>query len=518
MKVSQKTCDIEEGSIIAVALDPKLRELLLANNLGLSRDHRLAGWNVLTILYHDGAASGEVTDLNYLSQKYNNEYLDEEEKPITDEVLKRILDVLSTQAGLIEVSPQKVLKRMMNGGYHIHQSYVYKITSSGIEYLTLMVKVIDADNTVTANITRIQEYCVLVAKLADPELSAEDTQLFNDFQNMLAAYADVMKGMHKLDEDLSELANDLAFNHGGAAAEQLQQMLQDKAIPAFKQLLSQGPRIQALADSTSFSKRVARSQQGSDDLDAAHATGDQAKMLLRFQNVQAYTQRQLERLAGSFDPSATAIDNSLDTVYLLFQTILGAIRLLSQEYDHIQSQTVDVKALTGQIDHLLTHYQSLIVRQPIPRHLPNDREDLDDSADLLNATTMGPVVYAAQTRTTKVATEADNPPLATDDPEVPDAQAGLVEFQQLVMQDADYGVVDHDLTFHSRHARDEVIRLYSATGYSHYDSFAPFGRPVVKVALLKAEPVRIHCVDEQYTVTLPGSFAVWFAKGDEDHE
>jgi len=491
---------------------------LQASNLGLSRDHRLAGWYVLTILYHDGAASGAVTNLNYLVQKYNNSYLDAEEKPITDVVLKRILDVLGNQASLVEVSPRKVRSRMVNGGYHIHQSYVYKITSSGIEYITMMQKVIDADNTVTANITRIREYCELVAKLADPTLSAANTQLYNDFQNMLSAYADVMKGMHKLDEDLSELANDLAFNHGGTAASQLQQMLQDKAIPAFKQLLNQGPRIQALADSNNFSQRVARSQQGSDDLDAAHAAGDQAKMLLRFQRVQDYAQRQLLRLAASFDPSATAIDNSLDTVYLLFQTILSAIRLLSQEYDHIQSQTVDVKALTKQVDRLLQHYPSIIVRQPIPRHLPNDREDLDDTADLLNATTMGPVVYAAATRTKKVATAADNPQLATDDPEVPTAQEGLAEFQKLVMRDATHGVVDHDLTFHSRHARDEVIRLYSATGYDHYDSFAPFGRAIGEVTALEIGPIHIHCVGEAYTVTLPDAFTLTFAEEEAKNE
>ena len=428
----------------------------------------------MTILYHDGAASGAVTNLNYLVQKYNNSYLDAEERPLTEDVLKRILDILGNQASLVEVSPRKVRSRMVNGGYHIHQSYVYKITSSGIEYITMMQKVIDADNTVTANITRIREYC--------------------------------------------ELANDLAFNHGGTAASQLQQMLQDKAIPAFKQLLNQGPRIQALADSTNFSQRVARSQQGSDDLDAAHAAGDQAKMLLRFQRVQDYAQRQLLRLAASFDPSATAIDNSLDTVYLLFQTILSAIRLLSQEYDHIQSQTVDVKALTKQVDRLLKHYSSIIVRQPIPRHLPNDREDLDDTADLLNATTMGPVVYAAAIRTKKVATAADNPQLATDDPEVPTAQEGLAEFQKLVMRDATHGVVDHDLTFHSRHARDEVIRLYSATGYDHYDSFAPFGRAIGEVTALETGPIHIHCVGETYTVTLPDAFTLTFAEEEAKNE
>ncbi|WP_341779163.1 hypothetical protein [Levilactobacillus sp. HBUAS70063] len=118
-------------------------------------------------------------------------------------------------------------------------------------------------------------------------------------------------------------------------------MLKDKAIPAFTQLLDQGPRLQALATSTTFS--------------------DRAKMLLRFNKSREYVQRQLNRLAASFDPSSSAIDNSLDTVYLLFQTILNAIRLLSQEYDHVQNQSVDIKALTGQIDHLLTHYQTVTI-------------------------------------------------------------------------------------------------------------------------------------------------------------
>ncbi|WP_203640655.1 hypothetical protein [Levilactobacillus andaensis] len=496
---------------MAVTLSNKLRDLLLASNLGLSRDHRLAGWNVLTILYHDGATSGVVTTLGTLLQVYNANYLELDERPLTDIVLKRVLDVLSDQAKLVEVAPRKVRLPMKNGAYHIQQSFVYKITSSGIEYLTMMQRVIDADNTVTANITRIQEYCDLVVKLTDPSLAADSTQLYNDFQNMLAAYADVMKGMHKLDEDLSELANDLAFNHGGEAASHLQEMLRDRAIPAFRKLLAQGPRLQSLANSTDFSQRVARSQQGSDDLDAAHAVGDQGKMLIRFQKARDYTQRQLDRLAASFDPSPTAIDSSMDTVYLLFQTILDAIRLLSQEYDHIQGQTVDIQALTGKIDELLTHYQSIVVRQPLPRHLPQDRE-VDDVADLLDATTMGAVVYEAVPQRTVTVTEADNPQLADDDPDVADDQEGLAEFQRVVMQRTDYGEVNHDLEMTSIHARDELIRLYSATGIDHYDSFAPFGRPVVKVeALPDSQPVHVHCGDESYTVTLPSGFAVWFA-------
>ena len=38
---------------------------------------------------------------------------------------------------------------------------------------------------------------------------------------MLSAYSDVMKGMHKLSEDLEELANDLVFDRGGKVAEHL---------------------------------------------------------------------------------------------------------------------------------------------------------------------------------------------------------------------------------------------------------------------------------------------------------
>ena len=51
---------------------------------------------------------------------------------------------------------------------------------------------------------------------------------------MLDAYDDVMKGIHKLEDDLDEIANDIAFNHGSQAAVHLQQMLRqsDPGIPA----------------------------------------------------------------------------------------------------------------------------------------------------------------------------------------------------------------------------------------------------------------------------------------------
>ncbi len=89
--------------------------------------------------------------------------------------MKKVLDVLVTQAGLVEVSPRKVRARMRSGQYHIRQSYVYRITSSGIEYLKMMQKVIDAESTITANTNRIQEYVDLVEKLSVPVRSGANT-------------------------------------------------------------------------------------------------------------------------------------------------------------------------------------------------------------------------------------------------------------------------------------------------------------------------------------------------------
>jgi len=497
---------------IAVKIGSALKQLLLASNLGLNKNHPLAGWQILTILYHDGAGSTPMT-LETLATKYNVDYLDVEtqEAPISNPVLKGVLDVLEAQAHLIEVSSRKVRMPMKNGVYHNQQSYVYKITSSGIEYLTMMQRVVDAENTVTANINRIDEYCQLVDALSAPNLTTDSTQLYNDFAKMLTAYTDVMKGMHKVDDDLSELAHDLAFNHGSAAAEHLQTMLTGKAIPAFKQLLGQAGLVQALADSEEFSAQVARSQQGRDDLDAAHAAGDAGKMVLRSQRTQAYVQRQLHQLALSFNASSSAIDSSLDSVFMLFQTILEVVRLLSQEYDHVQSQTVDVKVLKASLDDLLTNYESLRIPAAIPRHLAQDRI-VTDASDLLQATTMGPVTYALSTRVATVATAADNPTIAADDKTTAQTlKAGLVEFQRLVMRQANTAIIDHDLTFTTVLARDEVARLYSATGYDHYDSFAPFGRAVKEVQTLpKSAAVRLHCAGEQYSVWLPSGFKVEF--------
>jgi hypothetical protein len=497
---------------IAVALSRPLKNLLLASNLGLNKNHPLAGWHVLTILYHDGSNSGVPITLSFLTQRYNADYLDTEnnEQPISDNVLKGVLDVLSDQASLIEASARKIRARTRNGVYTVRTSYVYRITSSGIEYIKMMQRVLDAESTITANTNRIKEYCDLVVKLSQTT-TGTDTALFNDFQNMISAYDDVMNGMHKLDDDLDELANDIAFNHGSAEAKHLQAMLNDQAIPAFKMLINQGPRIQKMNLSTAFAEQVARSQQGTDDLDTAHAIKDQDKLLLRYTRTRDYVRRQLAKLALSVDYRTSAINSSLDSIVLVYHTILSAIKLLSEEYEHVQGQTVDLKALTTQIDQLLTRYQTLSVYSNLPRHLPADRE-IEDPEDLLDASTMGPVAYTATTTTRPVATTADNPAIAEDHYSDSDEKAALAEFQQLVMQSPTHGVIDHDLTFTTLAARDEVIRLYAATGYDTYASFAPFGRPILKVCqLTKSGPIRIHYQGEQFNAVLPTGFTIDFA-------
>lgn len=498
-------------STIAVKMFEDLKSLLLATNLGHSRDHPLAGWYMLTILYHDGTTGGAAVDLHYLADHYNNNYLEQGEAPITDQTLKKVLDELDQQANLIEMSPRKIRAPKSTGGYHIYQSYIYRITSSGIEYLSMMQKVVDAENTVTANTGRIDELCQLVVKLARPQRATADSQLYNDFSKMITAYSDVMKGMHKLDEDLDELANDLAFNHGGAAAKHLQVVLHEQAIPAFVKLTKQGPSLAYLAHEPLFGPQVARSQQGSDDLDAAHAVADHQKMVLREKKTTRYVRQQMTRLALSFDPTSTAIDSSLDTIYLLFQTLQNAVQSLSQEYDLIRGQAVDIKALTAKIDRLLTHYQTLTVPAEVPRHLPWDRAETG-ADDLLDASTMGPVHYQAKTTSRKVATVADNPEIVEAALSQATLQAGLREFKELVMVSAFEGRVDHDLNFTTHAARDEVVNLYNAVNYQNYQSFAPFGRAVTQVAALKTGQVRLQCQGEAFSVFIPSGFQVWLAK------
>ncbi|GEO65712.1 hypothetical protein LSP04_01310 [Levilactobacillus spicheri] len=495
--------------LIAMTMQPELKHLLAAVNLGHSRDHPLAGWFILTILYGDH--TGEPQTFNYLSQHYNANYLDTDEKPLTDAILKNVLSELSETARLIEVSPRKVRMKMKSGAFHLQQAPVYRITSQGIEYLTLMPKVLDAESTVTANIARIDEYCALVQQLGQPVQDSTSTRLYNDFNSLLSAYTDVMKGMHKLDEDLDDLANDLAFNHGSDAAQHLQQMLHHKAIPAFERLMTQGPLLQAMANSTTFFEQVARSRQGQDSLDVNRALNDQTALTLQLQQDGQYVQAHLQRLSASFEPTASAIDSSYDSIYTVFQTILSAIQLLGRAYDHIQDQTIDIRELTSQIDTLLARYDTLTIPRAIPKHLAQDRL-VSDTADLLNATTMGPVKYLATRQQRPVATAADNPTVAPVDVTTDHRQQGLAEFQRLVMTDATHGRVGHDLEFQTVLARDEIVRLYSATGYDHYQSFAPFGRPVTAVtALPNSHPVWLHYAGEAFSVQLPSGFTITFA-------
>lgn len=489
-------------------MNSDLRNLLLATNLGKSRYHPLAGWNILTILYGNRTSADIPRTLGFLVEQYNANYLDSEseENLITDAVIKSVLKTLEEDAKFIEVSPRKIRVRMTSGAYHMQNAPVYRITSQGIEYLSMLPKVLDAESTVTANTARIKEYCDLLNKLNSEHLDTSHTQLFNDFYNMVSAYSDVMKGMHKLSEDLEEVSNDLAFNHGGKIAEHLNQMLTEKAVPAYVQLISQGSVIQDLNRNSIFPDQVARSRQGEDSLEVDQAIDNRTKLSVQIHRDKSYVKTQLQNLSNSFDPTSTGIDSNFDSIYLIFNTIKDSIDLLSNEYDHINAQTIDVKQLTKQIDELLTHYQNISIPVQLPRHLAQDRE-ISDSNDLLEAETLGPVIYQANSFVRQVATAEDNPEVANDDEIIENYADALKEFQNIVMIDDKKGQVDRNLELENLLTRDEIVRLYSATNYNHYESFAPFGRPVKSVKrIIESKAIWIHCKKEQYSVQLPSGF------------
>ncbi len=75
---------------------------------------------------------------------------------------------------------------------------------------------------------------------------------------------------------------------------------------------------------------------------------------------------------------------------MLFQTLTGVSERLSREYERIQSQTVDIQALTRQIDQLMTHYETVQLPTALPRHLALDRQ-FEDPNDFLTASVAGPV-------------------------------------------------------------------------------------------------------------------------------
>lgn len=485
-----------------------LKKLLLATNLGNSRDHPLAGWNVLNILYGDRSSSDVPQTLGFIVDQYNYDYLDidSDEHQITDAVIKNILKILVEQAKFVEVSPRKIRVRMVSGNYHMQQASVYRITSRGIEYLTMIPKVLNAESTVTANTARIEEFQELIAKLNRQYLDTTHTKLFNDFNNMISAYSDVMKGMHKLGEDLDEVSNDLAFNHGGKIAEHLNDMLYKQAIPAYQRLIEQGSLIHRLSKNGEFPNQVARSRYGSDSLEIDQAMNNEMKLTSQMQKDRIYVGNQLKILSDSFEPTATAIDSSYDSIYLVFQTIMSAINLLSLEYDHINAQTVDIKQLTSKIDALLTDFQSIHVPKQVPRHLAQDRL-VFNADDLLDASKLGPVIYQANTVSKRVATIDDNPVIAQDEMVEDNTKNALKEFKKLVMVNKIEGRVDHDLELNSIIARDEIMRLYSATSYKSYESFSPFGRQVKRVTpILTTGPIWLHCKSEEYSVRLPSGF------------
>lgn len=504
---------------MVLKIKQELKDLLYAMNLGQSRDHPLAGWNVLTILYGNRVSLDTPRTFKFISDQYNN-FLDIEndESPMSDTVLKNVLEILNNQAHLIETFPRKIRVLMNSGNYHMQQASVYRITSRGIEYLNLIPKILDAESTVTANTNRIDEYCKLIKKIS--QFSEDDTtELFNDFHNMLSAYSDVMKGMHKLSEDLEELANDLAFDRGGKVAEHLQAMLNEQALPALERLMDQGPKLQYLVEQPNFSDQVARSRQGKGSLEVSRALNDEVKLSSQFQQDKNYVETQLQELSTSFEPTETAIDSSYDSIYLIYIRIKKVNDLLSQEYDHINQQTVDIKELTKDIDSLLQNYQQLLIPRQIPRHLGQDR-DLENISqdDLLDATTLGPIKYQAVDAKKVVATLADNPIIAEDDDINLDSdhQKDLAEFQKLVMEDDSHGRVDHDLELHSLVARDEIVKLYSASGYDHFESFTIFGRPIKNAKTMnKTGRLKIHCDQEKYAVYLPTGFTFEFETKEE---
>ncbi|WP_125565327.1 hypothetical protein [Companilactobacillus insicii] len=499
---------------MSLNINDDLRGLLLAHSLGRSRDHPFAGWNVLNILYSNQDSLNEPQTLGFIVERYNAGYLDSRtnENRITDAVLKSVLSILVEEAKLIEILPRKVRVRMISGNYHMQQASVYRITSRGIEYLSMFSKVLDAESTVTANISRITEFKELIRKLNSKYLDTSNTKLFNDFNNMISAYSDVMKGMHKLGQDLDEVANDLAFNHGGKLAEHLNEMLQNKAIPAYEELISKMQLIHRISKNKDFARTVVKSKYGADSLEVDQAVENHLKIAADFQRDEEYVRKNLHLLAASFNPTTAAIDSSYDSIFLIFNTIMSTINLLSTEYDHINKQTVDIKELTTQIDQLLTHYKDISMPKQIPRHLAQDRL-VDNSEDLLEASKLGPAVYQANVTNRRVATSDDNPVIAEDDVVKENGQDALDEFKKLVMIDGRNGRVDHDLIFNSIIARDEIMRLYSATGYNNYKSFAPFGRQIQKVESISTTgPIWLHFKTEKYSVRLPSGFEFSFKK------
>ncbi|MFC6323854.1 hypothetical protein ACFP1F_08895 [Companilactobacillus baiquanensis] len=492
---------------LMVNLDNDLRDFLIFLRIGNSRDHPLVVWNVLNILYGGHSVTDSPQTLEYIIGRYNSNSIDEKlnEPLITNATLKNILERMADEGGLVEVTSRKVRVRMTSGAYHMRQASIYRITSKGIEFIKTIPKILEAENTVTANVSKIDEYCELIDFLCKPNLMTNDTKLYNSFNNMISAYSDVFKGMHKLSEDLDEISNDLAFNHANEIAENLNKMLKNKAIPAFKKITSRSENIQYLSNQKDFPNKVARSRYGEDNLDAEKNTNNYIKIQERITSSEEYVRKQLKMLSHSFEPTATAMDNNYDSIYIIYNTIINSIRLLGKEYDHLQEQTVDIKELNHQIDELMINYQSISFPKKLPKHLAYDRQ-VDDPDDLLKASILGPVSYQISSVYKKVATFEDNPVISEENLEMSDLDDALKEFQDLVMKNSTEGEVNHDLELETIIARDEIMKLYSATGYDNYEDFSPFGRPIKEVRSIDTGPIRLHFKKEKYSVHLPRGF------------
>lgn len=432
-----------------------MTDLPLSMNLGHSRVHPLAGWNILIMLYQDGTAGAEPMTRNYLIRSYNQRYREVEngESLMVDQVMTDLLKVLTEQARLVEVSNRKVRERWESGKLRIMDTAVYRISSRGIEFVKMMERVIEAENTVVANTEQIDEYYQLVVKLTQEQRNTVTTGLFNDFSRMLVTYDDVMKGMRKLDVDLHEIATDLAFNHGSEAAQHLKKMLFKIAIPAYSKLLDQAARLKSLADDETFAADVASSRQGQGNIDATQAIDDASAMVSQRHQIQQYVTRQLTRLAGSFTPSASGIQNNFDSIYLVFQTLMAAVNLLTREIMYRQQQAVDLVALTADLDKLLQNYQRIRISDALPKHIPMDRHqpetvvDLDEDLtkeertarinqiseterhDLLEADSIPRIFHKVQANERQMVSESDNPEDADDDQYDEDFEGALEEIK-----------------------------------------------------------------------------------------
>lgn len=526
---------------MAKTLPQALRSLLTAMNLGKSQAHPLAGWNLLSMLYRDGSTASEPMTMKYLVARYNGEYLEPGENRVADDTLRPVMKILVEQAHLVTSSTRRVRDRMNSGRFHIIQSSIYRINAAGIEYLKAMQRVIDAENTVVASTKRIGEYVALIHKFHHFEALPVDTMaLYEDFNRLLTAYDDVMNGLRKLDVDLHDISTDLAFDRVSDAADHLRQMLHDEAIPAYNQMINSSTLLQWLSGQAKFAKMVAASRQATGNMDVSVAIGDQAALEIERRQTEAFVTRRLGVMVQSFDPTTAVIQTSFDSIYLLYTTLVSATELLAREYEHVRSHSIDLQALTDDIDQLLAQVHRIKLPQAFPAHLPMDRLDKAEMkavqelpaderadriadltatvrADMLEAGSMEPVTRSVTAANEKPKTLADNPEVAEDVDLAGAERQALAEFTDLVMTDDHTAVIDHDLIVQTSLARDAIVNLYPATQYTRTSAFAAFGRPVADAKVLADHAVHIHLSGEAYSVVLPQAFSVEFVQGGADN-